>query len=222
MTSFRRSSFFFLTLPISPLIASACGNETNSLPAVGDAQAPASDASPDVIATPDSGVTGDSGSFADSATSDSGSHDSATNEASAVGCMPDASATCVAQVACGPVVQTNEVLSSAPMAVGGPSPLGLYFLTKATLYHSAPNGPLPTFQYTRRFSQSQFTALSWANGVEETPASGTFSASGTTMTFSITCPTTVQRALPYSSDATTLTLYETQASDVYEFVYTKQ
>lgn len=125
---------------------------------------------------------------------------------------------------CGPVVQSVETLSAPPAPKGGPLPGGLYFLKNVNIYRTTANGSKPTFQYTREFSPTQFAALSYVNGMEESPTSGTFSGSGTNLTFVITCPTSVQRTVGYTSDATSLTLYETMpgSSDVYEFVYAKQ
>jgi hypothetical protein len=132
------------------------------------------------------------------------------------------SASCGVSTQCGPIVQAKEILQAAPGPTGGAIAAGTYFLTSLNIYRGMSGGPTPTEQQTVTLTTSAFTDNSYVNGHQQSPLSATYLSSGTMVTLTLTCPTSGQRVLGFTAAATTLTLYETIGSDVYELVETKQ
>lgn len=147
---------------------------------------------------------------------------------SARGCIDGGPTQCGAPTACGPVVQTTEVVGTSPTPSGGTLAPGLYFLTRASIYRGQSGGPTPTLQVAEIYASGEFAESSYDDGVEQSPISGTYSTSGTTISTSITCPTAVSQVDVYTATPTTFTRYRVLpvgdggSSEVYELVETKQ
>jgi len=134
-----------------------------------------------------------------------------TDAAVGPGCPTGSLDQCGTPQQCGPVVQAMEVIGAPPTAQGGAIARGLYFLTGVVNYRSQP-GYNDTYQFALQITGSSFAEKTYQHGEEESPISGTFATSGTTLTRNLTCPTTGADVNPYTATATSLTIFHDDGS----------
>jgi hypothetical protein len=191
----------------------------------------------------DAAMNGDAQGFVDSSMRDSGADegtvlsdaeasldtssqpDSQSLMEGGPGCNAQSSDACNAPTECGPVVPVVAVTHAAPAATGGTIVSGLYFLTAVNWYTSAiPDASAGTIQETSLLTSSMVSVRAFSDGNEAPPVRGTYTTSGTAVTWMYSCPSTSEQTQSYTATATTFTVYEQPSgtSDVYEFISTKQ
>jgi hypothetical protein len=94
----------------------------------------------------------------------------------------------------------------------------MYVLTSAVSYGSQQGG-LPTYQFTLQIAGSMFYEATYVGGYEQSPISGTFTTSGTTLVRNVTCTISETLQGGYSASATSLTTYRTSGGDTIAEVY---
>jgi hypothetical protein len=128
-----------------------------------------------------------------------------------------------------PLVSEEEVAMAAPKPMGGTVSDGTYFLTTATLFTGPQGGTGPTgtqYQWVTKTSGDAYeVSLSiTGRGASDSVTSGTSVASGSTVSFTQTCPVAKNATSTYGFDAdgTSVTLYGTQLGTVTGYVFAKQ
>ena len=128
-------------------------------------------------------------------------------DAAGPGC-PSGNDLCNAPTQCGPLVQSHEMIQAPPTALGGSIMPGLYLLSDVTIYRSQPSRT-DTFQFALEVTASTFAQRAYQGGYEDSPMSGTYTTSGTTLHRHVTCSFMYDYTDEYSATATTLTIYRT-------------
>lgn len=140
------------------------------------------------------------------------------------GCKDGGTTQCGAPTLCGPVVQTLEIVGMPPAALGGSLVPGSYVLTSANVYRQDAGGTTPTFQFTYSFAGAQFAEASYENGFQQSPISGSYQTTDTTLTRTLTCPTSVTTMDQYTATTSSLTIYQSPngSDETYELISTRQ
>lgn len=113
----------------------------------------------------------------------------------------------------GVIVDQNGIVGDAPTGSGGTIQEGTYELTAANVYVGAAGIPGPTGQVVQgalritgtQFERAQRQGQSGTT-LQESRTTGTFSANGTTLTFTATCPLNAQDQTTYSVVSNTLVI----------------
>lgn len=162
----------------------------------------------------DAGTTSEGGS-----TPETGSPEASTTDSSTTTDAADAAGgACSTVVNGGALVSEVAGAGAKPAPAGGAIADGTYFLTNHDVYPpSSPDGN--TRRRTIKFTGNKVETAENDTGKPEARLSGTYTTSGTMITFSITCPATGTVTLPYTATATTFATFS-ESNDV--FTSTKQ
>jgi hypothetical protein len=133
-------------------------------------------------------------------------------------------ATCSAPTECGSIAGSFANADDAPVPAGGTVQDGLYFLTEINEYlgHGV-SSPARTIavQATRRI-QNGILASSVYGEMDPGQSSGPFTLEGANLIWAISCPSPGTTTFGFTATGSTLKLYETRGSIVYEFVHQRQ
>jgi hypothetical protein len=185
--------------------SSADGGKTpTDASTLGDAAPPADAASAADVVSAD--APGDASSGDAASVTDGGPCAVTTDAGMGPGCPNGSGNQCGTPQQCGTVVQATEVIGPPPAPQGGTIAQGLYYLTTVTNYRGQP-GYNDTYQFALQVTGATFAEKTYQHGDEESPISGTFSVSATTLTRNLTCPITSTDVNPYTATATTLTIF---------------
>jgi hypothetical protein len=135
-------------------------------------------------------------------------------------CGPRA-ATCSAPTECGPVTSLFAQSQAVPVPGSGVIQDGVYFLTEAYKYGGSPADPSVPIQATRRIQNGVMTSSVFGD-TDAGQSSGAFTVEGTNLVWTVDCPAPSTKTFGFTATQSTLTLYETQGSVVYEFVHRRQ
>ena len=160
-------------------------------------------------------ATSEDGATADHVVSDAES----CNKGAGNLCTTAKSCTTIANGTC--LVTTVAGAGSAPPFMGGTIADGLYNLTGATTYGPDDGSVGQTARITMTFSGNSFALVqdTDASCTDAPSGSGAFSVSGSTLTLSTTCPTTIPQTMSYTATPNTLSYGETNGptTDLYTF-----
>lgn len=133
-------------------------------------------------------------------------------------------ATCNAPTECGSITGSFANADDAPVPAGGTIQDGLYFLTEVNEYLGYGGSSADrsiAIQATRRI-QNGILASSVYGEMDPGQSSGPFTVEGANLIWAVSCPSPGTTTLGFTATGSTLTLYETRGSIVYEFVHQRQ
>ncbi len=151
-------------------------------------------------------VGGDVGGDVDDATSDGTAHP---------GCRDGGATQCGAPTACGPVVQPQYAPGQPPSAAGGAVSPGLYFLTSVSVYGGDAGAAPASLQIAIDFTSVDFSESDYEAGYEQSPISGSYSTTGSTIVRNVSCQTSATLTQQFTATTATLVLYRQEVAGLY-------
>lgn len=168
---------------------------------------PLSTTGADAASTPDGGGT----------TPETGASDTSTGTDTST--AADTGGACNAVVNGASVVGETAGVGAKPAPAGGTVADGTYYLTKHDVFPPG-NPDNNTRKRTWVFAGNTFRTHDNDTGQTEKQLTGTYTTSGTNITFTVTCPMSATVTIPYTATATTYDTFSSAGEDI--FFHTKQ
>jgi hypothetical protein len=153
---------------------------------------------------------------------DAAPSDTTPRDAPTWNCAEGGTVGCGALPPCGPIVELQAVLGTAPAAQGGALGDGTYELRQAVAYYQMGAPISGTFQITRTVSQG--TLRSAVNTISQLNVfSGPYSLSGTTLSWNVDCPADMAgpNGFEYTATPAQLVVYEPAGNSVIVLVHAR-